>query len=237
MSGSLPQSKTRNPSPAGVDRRSLLGLVKCRVCWVPTLRGWLTLFILFVALFAGLIAGLHPFLAVNDPRPGGVLVVEGWVPDYLMEATIAEYERNAYKQLLVTGGPLENGSPLVNYATIANVGASTVRKLRPDLPNVYAVPAPKVRQDRTYASAVALKAWLRERGQLPAKLNLVSAGPHSRRSRMLFQKAFGSDAEIGIIAMEDESYDSHRWWASSAGFRIVTGEAIAYVYARFFFRG
>lgn len=220
----------------GSRRRAFLGLMRCRVCWVPTLRGWLVLFVLSAALFAGAIAGICPFLAVNDPRPGGILVVEGWVPDYVMKAVIAEYEQNGYTQLLVTGGPLENGSPLVDYATIANVGASIVHKLRPDLPNVHAVSAPKVKQDRTYASAVALKAWLQEHGQLPAKLNLVSAGPHSRRSRLLFQKVFGSDAEIGILAMEDDSYDPRRWWASSAGFRVVTGEAIAYVYARFFFR-
>ena len=187
-------------------------------------------------LVAGIVVGTFPFLAVNDPRPGGILVIEGWAPDTFFAESIEEYERDHYSQLVVTGGPLEKGSPLVGYGTMAEVGFATIQKLRPDLPNVYAVSAPEVRQDRTYASAVALKKWLRERGQLPAKLNLISCGPHSRRSRMLFQKAFGADAEIGVVAKEDRSYDPKRWWASSQGFRVVTGEMIAYLYAALLFR-
>ncbi|RYD76480.1 MAG: YdcF family protein [Verrucomicrobiaceae bacterium] len=220
---------------ARVRRSALFGLVAQRPCWVPTWRGWLVVFLLSLLLFTGIITGVHPFLAVNDPRPGGNLVIEGWAADAAFQQTIAEYERHPYERLISTGGPLEKGAPLIGYETLAEVGAATFRKLRPDLRELYAVPAPKVRQDRTYASAVALKEWLRERGQLPAKINLVSGGPHSRRSRLLFQKAFGADAEIGIIAMEDDTYDAKRWWTSSQGFRIVTSEIIAYLYARFFF--
>jgi hypothetical protein len=225
-----------NITPGQGRRRALLGLVTCRPCWLPTLRGWLVLVTVSALLFAGGITCVFPFLAVNDPRPGGILVIEGWAADYIIEATITEYEQHRYDQLIVTGGPLEKGSPLVGFGTIADVGAATFLKLRPDLRNVNAVSAPEVRQDRTYASAVALKKWLQARGQLPAQLNLISAGPHSRRSQMLFQRAFGSDAEIGIVAMEDRTYDPKRWWATSQGFRTVTGEIIAYVYARFFFR-
>lgn len=214
----------------------MLGMVARRQCWLPTLRGWLVLLVVSTLLVVGIAVGTFPFLAVNDPRPGGILVIEGWAPDEFFKDTIREYEREHYSQLVITGGPLEKGSPLVGYGTMAEVGLATIQKLRPDLQNVYAVSAPEVRQDRTYASAVALKEWLRERGQLPAKLNLISAGPHSRRSRMLFQEAFGNDAEIGIVAMEDKTYDPKRWWATSQGFRVVTGEMIAYLYARFLFR-
>lgn len=220
---------------AQAQRTALFGLVARRPCWVPTLRGWLLFLFGSTALLVGVVVGIHPFLAVNDPRPGGNLVIEGWASDSAFRRIIAEYERHPYERLLSTGGPLEKGSPLIGYETLAEVGAATFRKLRPDLREVYAVPAPQVRQDRTYASAMALKEWLRERGQLPAKINLVSGGPHSRRSRLLFQKAFGDDAEIGIIAMDDDTYDAKRWWTSSQGVRVVTSEIIAYVYARFFF--
>ena len=37
---------------------------------------------------------------------------------------------------------------------------------------------------------------------------------------------------FGIIAVEDQDYDSKRWWESSDGVRTVIGEMIAYVYAR-----
>jgi len=53
---------------------------------------------------------------------------------------------------------------------------------------------------------------------------------------LLYEKAFGKGSEVGIIAVPDHGYDAKRWWASSKGFRDVTDEAIAYVYARLIFR-
>ena len=35
---------------------------------------------------------VHPFLAVNDPVPGGALVVEGWMPDYGFKQAVADGE-------------------------------------------------------------------------------------------------------------------------------------------------
>ena len=60
-------------------------------------------------------------------------------------------------------------------------------------------------------------------------------GPHARRTRLLFQEAFGSKVAVGVIAVPDDAYDPRHWWRSSEGVRDVVGEAIAYVYARFFF--
>jgi hypothetical protein len=60
-------------------------------------------------------------------------------------------------------------------------------------------------------------------------------GPHSRRSRLLYQKAFGSRVKVGVFSRPDEEYDSKRWWASSVGFEQVIGEGIAYLYARVLF--
>jgi hypothetical protein len=97
------------------------------------------------------------------------------------------------------------------------------------------VPAPRVMQDRTYACAVALKKWVDERGVQLTRINLVTVGPHARRSRLLFQKSFGKDMPIGVLAVPEPDYDGRRWWRSSLGFRAVTGETIAYLYARFLF--
>jgi len=100
---------------------------------------------------------------------------------------------------------------------------------------VQAVPAPRVKQDRTYACAVALKKFVDEHGVQLTRINLVTVGPHARRSRLLFQKSFGKDMSIGVVAIPEPDYDGRRWWRSSMGFRSVTGEAIAYFYARFLF--
>jgi hypothetical protein len=66
------------------------GLLRRRECLVPTWRGWVVLALVVAgAIYAG-IHGAYPFLAVNDPKPGGVLVVEGWAADYAFVAVVAE---------------------------------------------------------------------------------------------------------------------------------------------------
>jgi len=91
---------------------------------------------------------------------------------------------------------------------------------------------PVVRKDRTYHCALAVREWLGQNGVRVASLDVATVATHSRRSRLLYEKAFGPGVSIGAIAIEDPSYDPARWWASSAGVRDVLSEAIAYVYAR-----
>ncbi len=211
-------------------------LLHRRMCLVPTWRGWLVFFAVGIALFFGILRGLYPFLAVNDSRPGGVLVVEGWGAEDMMRDVLAEFQREHYDTLFVTGGPIEESSPFAEYKSFAELGATLLKRVGGDPKSIQPVPAPKVVQDRTYASAVALKTWMREHGVATTTVNLMSGGAHSRRSRLLFQKAFGDSATVGVIASPDREFDPRRWWASSAGFRSVTGEAIAYLYARLLFR-
>ena len=52
----------------------------------------------------------------------------------------------------------------------------------------------------------------------------------------MFEKALGKDVQIGVTALPVQDYDPAHWYRSSPGFRDVTGEALAYCYARFLFR-
>ena len=101
-----------------------------------------------------------------------------------------------------------------------------------------AVSSGVVARDRTYASAVALREWLKAHDMKVTKINLMAAGLHSRRSRLLFQKAFGEQVQVGVIAYEREQdqAEARRWWASSGGMRGMFEEGTAFLYARFFFR-
>lgn len=184
------------------------------------------------ALIVYIIRGAYSFLAINDPVYNGALVVEGWLPDYALQQAITEFKRDHYSKIFVTGGPVEHGSPLSEYETFAERGAATLLRFGLATNAVQAVPAPKVRVDRTYASAVALKNWLDEHGVTATNFNVVSLGPHSRRSRLLFEKALGNGYRVGVTAVEDEDYDAKRWWQSAEGVRTVIGETIAYCYAR-----
>ena len=121
------------------------------------------------------------------------------------------------------------------YKTYAQRGAAVLLKLGLTTNEVQAVPAPLVPQDRTYTSAVALRNWLREHNLKPARLHLMSEGPHARRSWLLFEKAFGRDVVVGITSVPAAGYDPKRWWRTSLGVRGVISEALAYGYARFLF--
>jgi hypothetical protein len=205
-----------------------------QILW-PTWRGWLVLAVLGFLVFELFLRTVHSFLAANDSLPGGLLVVEGWMPDYAFERAIKEFRANHYEMIAVTGGPMEAGSPLSPYVTYAELGAATLLKMGMETNHVVAVPSPWVPQDRTYVSAVSLKIWLQARQQGIPQLNLVSMGPHSRRSRLLFHKAFDSKLHVGIICIPVRDYDAGHWWKTSSGVRSVVDEIVGYVYARFFF--
>jgi hypothetical protein len=215
--------------------KRLWGLLRRRSCLVPTLRGCVAFGLSFAVLLTVILRFLHPFLALNDPITDGLLVVEGWTPDYGLEVAVDEFERNHYQKIYVTGGPLEYGTHLTAYQTYAQLGAATLVRLGLDSNVVQAVPAPLVRQDRTYISAVSFKKWLIEHGIRPTRVHLMSDGPHARRSRLLYQKAMGDGVVVGVTSIPSKEYDQRHWWRYSAGVRNVIGEGLAYLYARFLF--
>lgn len=206
-----------------------------RECLVPTWRGLLAVVVFAAAATWVAAISVYPFLAVNAPAQRGVLVVEGWLPDYALKEAIQEYANGGHSKLYVTGGPLEAGAPLSEYRSYAELGAAVLMRLGMDTNALEAVPAPKVRADRTYASALALRRHLAASGRASGNLTVVSEGPHARRSRLLFAKAFGPEVRIGIISITPEYYEPRRWWRSSQGVRTVIGETLAYMYARLVF--
>ncbi len=224
-----PEMKAKKPP------KPYRGLLLRRSCLVPTWRVWLLVCVLATAFCLASVRSVYPFLAINDPVPAKVLVIEGWNPDSAFATAKAEFRHGGYRKLYVTGGPLEKGAPLSQYKTHAELGAATLIGLGMKPEEVEAVPAPPVRRDRTYTSAVALAKRFQIESVPPTEINLVSVGPHCRRSRMLFAKALGDGIRVGILPVAPDDYDPAHWWRSSQGFRTVSGEVIAYVYARLFF--
>jgi hypothetical protein len=94
---------------------------------------------------------------------------------------------------------------------------------------VVPVAAPLVARDRTRESARAVAAWLQKSGHQHATLDLLSVGPHGRRTWRTFQEEL-PEHSVGIISLLPTEYDSTRWWATSAGVRAVVGEFLAYVH-------
>jgi uncharacterized SAM-binding protein YcdF (DUF218 family) len=213
----------------------LWGLFRRRECLLPTWRGWLALSVSCGLVLLVFVLRIHPFLAVTEPLPGGALVVEGWAADFAMKEAVAEFNRNHYEKVYVTGGPVLWGAPLARYKTYAERGAAVLVRMGLSTNVVQAVPCKLAVQDRTYTSAIGLREWMHKYDTTTTKVHLMTEGPHARRSRLLFEKALGKQVAVGITAVPMPDYDPHYWWKSSAGFRAVIDESVAYVYARFFF--
>jgi len=214
---------------------ALFGMLTRKQRWGLTFYGWLFLLLTFSGLTLLFLFTVHPFLAHNHQVKSDILVVEGWVPDYVFEFAQAEFQSKNYRLLLVTGEPVEKGSYLTGHDNFAEVGANTLIKLGMNPEQVTPVPAPYVVRDRTYETALALKKWLQQSNQSVAAINLLSLGTHSRRSRLLFQRALGEHVEVGIIAASDLDYNASRWWRYGDGVRTIISELIAYGYAKFLF--
>jgi hypothetical protein len=211
------------------------GLIERRERWVLKGRGWFILIISMAVILYLILTAIHPFLSVNDPVEGDILVVEGWITDYALEKAISEFKGHNYNLLVTTGTPLSIGSYLSKYESYAEVAAATLKQLGFDEELIEVVSAPTVRTDRTYASALALEKWLSNSNMSVKALNIYTLGTHARRTRLLFKKALNDKMAIGVIAADDISYNSEKWWKSSTGVRKVISETIAYFYSRFFF--
>ena len=210
-------------------------LIRRRLVWMPTWRGWLIGLVVLCPIFWMLFKGLHTFLTVVSPVTSDTIVVEGWAPDYAFKKAADEFKAGHCKRIYVTGGPLEKGAPLSRYKTYAELGAAVTTAFGVDTQAVQAVPASEVMTDRTYASARALSLFFAKQKPATKSLNVISIGPHSRRTRLMFMKAFDPDWEIGSIPVQDENYDAAHWYRSSNGVRAVSDEFIAYLYAKLLF--
>jgi uncharacterized SAM-binding protein YcdF (DUF218 family) len=188
--------------------------------------------LLFIYIFT-----IQSFLAQTEIVQGDVLVVEGFIPDYAIEESKAIFEKGNYKLLLITGKPFDKGSHLSIYKNSGESSAATLIKLGLDSNKIRVVSLEDYhKRDRTYATALRLKEWIEDSGLEIKSLDLVTIDCHARRSRLLFQKVFNDDIEVGIISIVNRDYNPKRWWTSSKGFRTVIQESIAWIYARFLFK-
>jgi uncharacterized SAM-binding protein YcdF (DUF218 family) len=178
----------------------------------------------------------YPFLAVTHRVHADTLVVEGWVHEYAIRTAANEFQAGHYEHVFTTGGPVAGMGGYTNdYNTSANQGAARLQAdgLAPDL--IQAVPARVSDRDRTYSAARALRDWLTEHHSSVRAINVLTQDVHARRTRLLFERALGERTSVGIIAVSNPDYDARHWWRYSEGVRDVISEAIAYVYAKFFF--
>jgi uncharacterized SAM-binding protein YcdF (DUF218 family) len=237
-----PKQKSGSPSDdlatmaSPPRKKKLCGLFTRKERWALSAKGWFFLLLLITSVAFLFLFRIQPFLAPTERVETEILVVEGWIHEYAIRTAVEEAKKGSYQHVLATGGPVAGSGGYVNDAcTSASVGADRLRKsgLAPEI--VQMVPSRVSARDRTYSSAIALRDWFREHDMKIRGFNIVTEDAHARRTRLLYQKAFGGEVQIGIIAVRNPDYDVEHWWRYSEGVREILGESLAYFYAKFFF--
>lgn len=226
---------------AGLERplkpqAMILGLVTRKQRWGLSWRGWLIAVV--VAMFAAGLAvkNIYPFLAVTDRVDAKILVVEGWVHQYAIDASLREINAGQYERIFTTGGPvIGTGGYTSDFNTTASVGADRLKAVGVPDELLQMVPCREAGKDRTFSSAVALREWLRQHNMTVQGINVVTEDTHARRTRLLFEKAFQGNVKIGVISVHSPDYDAKHWWRYSQGIEDVAEQGFAYLYARLFF--
>lgn len=202
---------------------------------MPSRRGWMMLLLLFCGATMLFVHGVHPFLALTKRVDAEYLVVEGWVPNYALSESIEEFRSQSYRLLFTVGSRSLDGVDIEDVDNQADHAAKRLKWLgmQPEL--IQPVPAQVLYNNRTYRSALALRHWIEERKLPVTSFNVVTVGPHARRSRLLFEKAFNGKARVGIISVANREYDAKQWWRGSEGVKQILSEGVAYLYYRLAF--
>ena len=209
------------PRPFWFRRRSLP---------LPTWRTWFILLTGTALLAWWFVPRIHGWLAVVDPvEEAPYLIVEGWVPDYVMEEAIEYTRAIPVKRIFTTGVPLDAGTFLSEFRDFAHLSAASLAKMGMDPQLICPAPAMEVKTERTRAMAAALKKIL-DGENIPAadrRINLYTLGTHARRSHRIFQDTLGPDWKVGVVSVPSDEYDAGKWYRQSAGAKTVISELIA----------
>lgn len=231
-----PDGRATRAQGVGAARRRALDLswlLRRRELWWPTLWGWAVLSIAACATLVMLGLSARSLLALDAPAhgPDGLgartLIVEGWLDEDELVQAVAAFRRGRYERVLTTGGPIDARIDVGQWRHFALRAAAYLRTHGVGDVPVIAVPAPATKNDRSYLSALMVRAWARQQRLTLTAVDVYSAGMHARRSRTIFRLALGNGVEVGAMAARPSEYDDTRWWASSSGAKATLDEVVS----------
>jgi hypothetical protein len=209
-------------------------LFKQRVIWLPKAWVLVVMLLFFIAITLFCFKNIALYLALNKPNHSQYLVVEGWQSEQSLLQALNTFREGAYQYLITTGGP-DTRTVSPRYKSFAEESAAFLLSRGIDAKKLIIVSAPASAQNRTFLSAVMVRDWFVLHNVLPVSIDVFTEGVHARRTRILYQKAFGTMANIGIYASEPESYDLQAWWDTSTGAKSVITEVVGMLWVTCFF--
>jgi uncharacterized SAM-binding protein YcdF (DUF218 family) len=191
--------------PALFRRRSLV---------LPTLTGWLLILLVCGLGALYLFQGIADFLTVNEPVDADYLVIEGWMNKDELDQSLDYFNSGDYRLAIVVGGPIDNDFQGID-TSFAKRAADYLRGQGLAEEQSVVIETPYSAQDRTFLNAVMTREWFARQGIEPSRLDVFSSTVHTRRSRHLYQLAFGDEVNVGVIPSHPADFDSAHWWRTS----------------------
>lgn len=167
-----------------------------------------------------LLITLYSFLRVNKPIKAEALVVEGWMSESMLKEAAEEFLIRGYSYCLVSGKP-KRYSPVkvlvsfgVNPSVIGIVQAETKKG------------------HNTYHMALAAQQWFVQNHPEIKTINVFTAGPHGRKSWIIFKRVFGRKFNVGVISLSVSADHPKLGWKNIQGFKNMVRYLKGYVYAK-----
>lgn len=212
-------------------------LFEKRLRWSLNWRGWLTVTMAILLTLWLTFRLAYPILAPIHRIPANVLVVEGWLPEYALAAAIDEFQDHGYEHLVTSGGPLWEGHHAAGFHSYAELAAQIFRSMQFPTNQLHVAPGPKVWRHRTYHSALAVKHHLKAADWEVTGVNVMTLGPHGKRTQIIYHDVLADQMPVGIISFPSAEYDADRWWKTSEGTKHILTESMAAAYEWLFKSG
>jgi hypothetical protein len=204
---------------------------------MPTLAGSGLLLILSGIVFLLWWFKAEPFLASTNRVAADVLVVEGWIGVEGVRAAADEFRSGAYRYVVATGGL--TGAPWTerrwSHAEVAQ--QALILAGIPQEQVILARPPDDVHEQRTHASASAVRRALEANTVTPTAINVFTRSVHARRSRLVFAKAFETICPVGSVAWMPPGSEDPAWWRYSYRADDVLKESVGYLFELVFGSG
>jgi hypothetical protein len=161
------------------------------------------------------------FLSPSRPIKSDVLVIEGWLTDRMLKEAAVEFLRGNYSFCLVSGKSYSSGMPM---RVLMHWGIDSVA--------IKVTDAETGKGHNTYYIALAARQWLQLHDPQVSTLNIFTAGPHGRKSWILFKRVLGKNFSVGVLSSSIEQRDADLWWGSKQGMRNMVKYGSGYLYAQ-----
>jgi len=165
---------------------------------------------------------LYRFISSVPKRPDAqILVVQGWVFNFIIEMAVDEFQRGNYRAVIVTGNDIEAvraGKKLINKGVPVGL--------------VIVVPYNNnVVSQCTFHEAFSVKDELKRNFPEVTVINVVTSSVHSKKTVTAFKKVLGKKVEVGIVANKSIYGKSNHRLMSKGMIRLTARFFIGYVYA------